>query len=49
MITEKDLLPVINWLKNGCDPLEAAKELELILLQNPTEKSPSNSDPGESS
>ena len=24
-----DLMPVINWLENGCDPKEAAKELRL--------------------
>jgi len=24
-----DLMPVINWLENGCDPIEAAKELRI--------------------
>ena len=26
-----DLMPVINWLENGCDPKEAAKELRLYV------------------
>ena len=25
------LRPVIDWLRNGCDPQEAAKELEILL------------------
>lgn len=29
-IEASDLRPVIQWLENGCDPMEAAKELRLI-------------------
>ena len=25
------LRPVIDWLRNGCDPQEAAKELEILI------------------
>ncbi|MFJ2989998.1 hypothetical protein ACIPF8_19200 [Collimonas sp. NPDC087041] len=27
--TQPDLMPVISWLENGCDPKEAAKELRI--------------------
>ena len=27
------LSPVINWLRNGCDPAKAADELELIVAK----------------
>lgn len=29
-IEASDLRPVIQWLENGCDPMEAVKELRLI-------------------
>lgn len=35
-----DLTPVITWLENGCDPLEAAKELRLLQQQQPSFGSP---------
>ena len=30
--------PVINWLRNGCDPQEAAKELEILIAAAPEAK-----------
>ena len=30
-VPAKSLKPVIDWLRNGCDPQEAAKELELLI------------------
>lgn len=35
-----DLTPVITWLENGCDPLEAAKELRLLQEKQPAFSSP---------
>ena len=32
------LNPVIDWLRNGCDPQEAAKELELLIAAAPEAK-----------
>jgi hypothetical protein len=28
-----ELSPVINWLRNGCDPMKAADELEMLASQ----------------
>ena len=32
------LRPVIDWLRNGCDPQEAAKELEILIAAAPEAK-----------
>ena len=32
------LRPVIDWLRNGCDPQEAAKELEILIAASPEAK-----------
>ena len=32
------LRPVIGWLRNGCDPQEAAKELEILIAAAPEAK-----------
>ena len=32
------LRPVIDWLRNGCDPQEAAKELEILIAVSPEAK-----------
>ena len=32
------LRPVIDWLRNGCDPQEAAKELEILIAASPESK-----------
>ena len=36
---ERDALrPVIQWLRNGCDPMKAAKELEILIEAAPEAK-----------
>ena len=32
------LRPVIQWLRNGCDPMKAAKELEILIAAAPEAK-----------
>ena len=32
------LSPVINWLRNGCDPMEAANELEILTATTETKE-----------
>ena len=45
MIQGKDLKPVIEWLPNGCDPLDAARELELLAQkEQPAPSAPKVSD-----
>ena len=37
-VPAKNLKPVIDWLRNGCDPQEAAKELEILIAAAPEAK-----------
>lgn len=37
-VPAKSLKPVIDWLRNGCDPMKAADELELLIAAAPEAK-----------
>ena len=37
-VPAKSLKPVIDWLRNGCDPLRAADEIELLIAAAPEAK-----------
>ena len=37
-ISPAALRPVIQWLRNGCDPMKAAKELEILIVATPEAK-----------
>lgn len=37
-ISPAALRPVIQWLRNGCDPMKAAKELEILIAAAPEAK-----------
>ena len=37
-ISPAALRPVIQWLRNGCDPMKAAKELEILIEAAPEAK-----------
>lgn len=37
-VPAKSLKPVIDWLRNGCDPMKAADELEILIAAAPEAK-----------
>lgn len=37
-VPAKSLKPVIDWLRNGCDPMKAADELEILIASAPEAK-----------
>lgn len=34
-VPTKSLKPVLDWLRNGCDPMKAADELEILIAAAP--------------
>ena len=38
VVPAKSLKPVIDWLRNGCDPMKAADELEILIAPAPEAK-----------